>query len=95
MTMRSGFKLGLCLLLGAIFLGFFSGSAAAAPRAAKEKTRFYDFDDLLVDGEINKPATLYTRALKSPRFERLLRLQKSFLDQLSRTTRDPGLRRLR
>ena len=52
----------------------------------------FDFDDLLIDGEFRKPATLYTRALKSPRFERLLRLQKSFLPQLFQTARYPSLR---
>ncbi|MDX9999685.1 MAG: hypothetical protein RBU30_00160 [Polyangia bacterium] len=66
--------------------------AASAPKAEGDRTRFYDFDELLIDGEINKPATVYTRALKSPLFDRLLRLQKSFLDQISRTSRDPGLR---
>jgi hypothetical protein len=57
-----------------------------------KSTRFYDFDDLLIDGEFRKPATLYTRALKSPKFERLLRLQKSFLNQLLQTARYPSLR---
>ncbi len=72
------------------------GWARKGHRAKKAKqTRFYDFDDLLIDGEFRKPATLYTRALKSPRFDRLLRLQKSFLDQLSQTVRYPSLRWLR
>lgn len=96
--------LGLCLALGAL-LGLGLGGApteswARAKRGARKAkggkggkgTRFYDFDDLLIDGEFRKPATLYTRALKSPRFERLLRLQKSFLPQLLQTARFPSLR---
>lgn len=83
---------GLALFLLALLGGGQVRQAAAAPKAAKDQTRFYDFDELLIDGEFNKPTTVYTRALKSPRFDRLLRLQKSFLDQLGRTTRDPGLR---
>lgn len=70
--------------------------AKGAKRTKRAKggknTRFYDFDDLLIDGEFRKPATLYTRALKSPKFERLLRLQKSFLNQLLQTARYPSLR---
>ena len=90
MTRRTPIVVALLLL---VLLGAgWPRIGVAAPRPAAEKSRFYDFDDLLVDGEFNKPTTIYTRALKSPRFDRLLRLQKSFLDQLGRTTRDPGLR---
>jgi hypothetical protein len=85
----------LALLLLSLLGAGHAHQAAAAPKAAGDQTRFYDFDELLIDGEFNKPTTIYTRALKSPRFDRLLRLQKSFLDQLGRTARDPGLRRFR
>lgn len=98
---------GFCLALGALF-GLGLGGAprdswargkrttrkakGGKGRKGDKKTRFYDFDDLLIDGEFRKPATLYTRALKSPKFERLLRLQKSFLNQLLQTARYPSLR---
>lgn len=68
------------------------GKAKGGKARGGKNTRFYDFDDLLIDGEFRKPATLYTRALKSPKFERLLRLQKSFLNQLLQTARYPSLR---
>lgn len=97
-------SIGFCVALGAL-LGLGLGWApteswARAKHSARKaksskggkSTRFYDFDDLLIDGEFRKPATLYTRALKSPRFERLLRLQKSFLPQLLQTARYPSLR---
>lgn len=94
--------MGFCLALVAVFAlglgGAPSDSWARRKGASKAKggkggsTRFYDFDDLLIDGEFRKPATLYTRALKSPKFERLLRLQKSFLNQLLQTARYPSLR---
>lgn len=93
-----GFCLGLVTMFalglgGAPDESWARGKAASKGKGAKGKgTRFYDFDDLLIDGEFRKPATLYTRALKSPRFERLLRLQKSFLNQLLQTARYPSLR---
>jgi len=69
-----------------------SRTHAGKPHGARAgKTRFFDFDDLLIDGEFRKPAALYTRAMRSPRFDRLLRLQKSFLDTLVQSLRDPGL----
>ena len=90
------------LAIGGLAMTASPGDGAArstklSPRkAAKgEPTRFYNFDDLLIDGEFRKPATLYTRALKSPRFDRLLRLQKSFLGRLLETARYPSLRWLR
>lgn len=94
LSLANAFTLA-ALLAGALLLGAWPAPAAAAPKGKGDQTRFYDFDDLLIDGEFRKPATLYTRALKSPRFDRLLRLQKSFLDQLGRSTQDPGLRWLR
>ncbi len=102
---RSLGRVGLCLALAtALGLGAAQRDAWARGKRSSHKvkgkkasknTRFYDFDDLLIDGEFRKPATLYTRALKSPRFERLLRLQKSFLDRLLQTARYPSLRWLR
>ncbi len=95
-----GFSLALFALVGLGLGAAPSESWARSKRSARKAkgkkggkgTRFYDFDDLLIDGEFRKPATLYTRALKSPKFERLLRLQKSFLNQLLQTARYPSLR---
>ena len=96
---RAGLGLALVAVTG---LGLTLGAPDSQARRTKKvrkagakadrSTRFYDFDDLLIDGDLKKPATLYTRALKSPRFDRLLRLQKSFLDQLLSTARYPSLR---
>ena len=45
-------------------------------------TKFYDFNEQLIDGEIKKPTTLYTDSRKSVKFGRLLKLKKSFLPKL-------------
>ncbi len=95
-----GFCLALTALVGLGLGGVAPDGWARTKRSARKakgsksgkSTRFYDFDDLLIDGEFRKPATLYTRALKSPKFERLLRLQKSFLNQLLQTAQYPSLR---
>ena len=39
------------------------------------KTKFYNFDDLLINGEYKKPQVLYTDARQKVRFERLLKLK--------------------
>ena len=78
-------------LLFAIFLLFFSSIALANPEPST-KTKFYNFDDLLINGEYKKPQILYTDARQKVKFERLLKLKKDFLPKLKNTQRDPALR---
>ena len=60
-----------------IFLIFILTIMGASPRS-----KFYDFNEQLIDGEVKKPTTLYTDAREQVKFERLLRLKKSFLPEL-------------
>jgi len=59
---------------------------AAPPKGGKSK--FYDFSDQLIDGEIRKPTALYTDARQKAKFDRLLRLKKSFLPAMFRTSKE-------
>ena len=56
------------------------------------KTKFYNFDDLLINGEYKKPQLLYTDAKQKVKFERLLKLRKDFIPKLKNTRKDPSLR---
>ena len=56
------------------------------------KTKFYNFDDLLINGEYKKPQILYTDSRQKVRFERLLKLKKDFLPKLKATEKDHSLR---
>lgn len=56
------------------------------------KTKFYNFDDLLIDGQYKKPQVLYTDARQKVKFERLLKLKKDFLPKLKATAKDASLR---
>ena len=71
-----------------IFLSLFLFGASPKPT----KTKFYNFDDLLINGEYKKPQVLYTDARQKVRFERLLKLKKDFLPKLKNTDKDPSLR---
>ena len=62
-------------------------SAQASP-----KTKFYDFDDLLINGEYKKPQIMYTDTQTKVKFERLLKLKKDFIQKLRETKRDTSLR---
>jgi hypothetical protein len=53
------------------------------------KSKFYDFSDQLIDGDIQKPTAIYMDARQEVKFQRLLRLERNFLgDNLWKTTRD-------
>jgi hypothetical protein len=63
-------------------------TAYAKPPSSKARVKFYDFSDQLIEGEIKKPTSLYVDARKKVRFERLLKLKKSFLPDLFKTAKD-------
>ena len=68
---------------------FFSVIFTAAPASAKSpRSKFYDFDQQLIDGEIKKPTALYTDARNKVRFDRLLSLKKSFIRKLLLTSKE-------
>lgn len=64
----------------------------ANPQNTNSKTKFYDFDELLINGEYKKPQILYTDSRQKVRFQRLLKLKKDFLFKLKSTQKDPSLR---
>ena len=67
-----------------------SFSAFAAPPSGNpnERSRFYDFGEQVIDGEIRRPTALYTDARKRAQFGRLLRLKRSFLPDLFETAKN-------
>ena len=69
-----------------------AGLAQEPAPAGDVKTKFYNFDDLLIDGQYKKPEVLYTDARQRAKFERLLKLKKDFLPSLKATAKDASLR---
>ena len=60
--------------------------------ADEPKTKFYDFEDLVINGEYKKPQVLYIDSDSQVRFERLLKLKKNLLIKLRETKTDNSLR---
>ena len=52
------------------------------------KSKFYDFNEQIIDGEIKKPTTLYMDSKEQVKFDRLLKLKKSFLPKLFATAKE-------
>ena len=66
--------------------------AVAQEKNNSTKMKFYNFDDLLINGKIKKPQVLWTDARQKVKFERLLKLKKDFIPKLKNTKKDPSLR---
>lgn len=52
------------------------------------RSKFYDFDEQLIDGQIRKPTALYINTRQKVKFKRLMRLKKSFLPRLFKTSKE-------
>jgi len=60
--------------------------------AKPQKAKFYDFREQLIDGELRRPTTLYTNSRTKVKFERLLKLKKSFMNDLYDTAKEKVFR---
>ena len=69
-----------------VFLFIFMNASAVV--AEQPKSKFYDFSEQLIDGERKKPTTLYLDSREEVKFERLLKLKKSFLPKLFATAKE-------
>jgi hypothetical protein len=70
------------------FLLMLIPSAHADPPKSNVKSKFYDFGEQIIDGEIKKPTGLYVDTRQKVKFKRLLRFKKSFLNNLLDTSKD-------
>jgi|TARA_B100000287_G_scaffold394952_1_gene409423 hypothetical protein len=80
-------KLTIILIISATFsmlLPWFCPEALGK----QPKSKFYDFNEQLIDGELKRPSTLFTDARDKVKFDRLLKLKKSFLPKLFDTAKE-------
>jgi len=79
------------LVVKATIVIFIIFSIALSPTSTIAKTpnsKFYDFSEQLIDGVRKRPTTLYTNVRQQVRFDRLLRLKRSFLPRLFNTAKE-------
>ena len=78
----------VAVIYAAIFIAVFVllGNDAQAHKSPKSK--FYDFNEQVIDGEIKKPTALYTDSKRKVKFDRLLKLKKSFIPELMKTAEE-------
>ena len=87
MLRRSAFEWTTALYV-AIFITLFAMLGNEAFAQSKPKSKFYDFGEQVIDGEIKKPTALYTDSKKKVKFDRLLKLKKTFIPDLMNTSKE-------
>ena len=75
------------LIIPLILLALFFTTSPAFSQS-KPKSKFYDFGEQVIDGEIKKPTALYTDSKKKVQFGRLFKLKKSFISDLMTTSKE-------
>ena len=60
----------------------------AKEQAANKKRTTINFEDELVEGEVQKPELMYLLQKKQFNFKRLIKLRKNFLPEMRRTSED-------
>ena len=70
------------------------GSSVSAQNTSKEtRVKFYDFDEMLVDGKIKKPIGLLMNAKKNVKFNMLINNDKrSFIKELENTAKEKSFK---
>ena len=66
-------------------------SSSAFAQDSDVKTKFYNFDDMLIDGQLKTPDVMKERAREKAKFKRLLSLKKSFLPKVRETAEERAL----
>lgn len=66
--------------------------AAMAQDADEPQTKFIDFGEMLIDGELQKPQGMFNTERGRARFQSLLSLRRSFLPDIEKASHEEGLK---
>ncbi len=74
------------LALGAMLL-----TTSLAMAQEETRSKFYNFDDMLIDGQLKTPDLMKAEAREKAQFKRLLDLKKSFIPKVRETAEESAL----
>lgn len=80
------------VLCAALFVASVLSTASVTAASKSEKAKFYDFSDQMIDGEIKKPAALVMETRARAKFDKLLKLKRSFRSEMLASSHDPCLK---
>ncbi len=76
------------MFAGLMVLG---ASASAQEEEAPMESRHYDFNDMLIDGEFQRPSGMFATERGQARFDALLSLRRSFIDEIEEAAHEGAL----
>jgi hypothetical protein len=65
---------------------------AVAQDSDEPQTKFIDFGEMLIDGELQKPQGMFNTERGRARFQSLLSLRRSFLPDIEKASQEEGLK---
>ena len=80
------------MLTGTILAAAAVLAGAALAAGNDQKAKFYDFSDQPIDGDVKKPPTIVMEARTRAKFEKLLKLKKSFRQAMIDSSKEPILK---
>ena len=87
------YKKMLLFVVTVAFILILPSTSSGTVPPSKKRAKFYDFSEQVIDGTIKKPTALYTDSRQKVKFERLLKLKRSFLQEVLNSAREPVFRR--
>lgn len=77
-------------------MALFGAALIASPAAfaqddGEPRAKFYNFDDMLIDGKFKKPDIMKSKAREKAGFVRLSKLKKNFLPKVQETAQEQSL----
>lgn len=79
------------VLAMALFGAMLIASPAAFAQDGEPRAKFYNFDDMLIDGKFKKPDIMKSKAREKAGFVRLSKLKKNFLPKVQETAQEQSL----
>jgi hypothetical protein len=79
----------LYILIIIVLFFWFITLLDARAKPPKPNSKFYDFSEQVIDGQIKKPTALYTDSRQQVKFDRLLKLKKSFMSNILDSAKNP------
>lgn len=83
----------LFLMMNLVFVQAFAQTAPTPPSSnikmsPKSKTQTLNFEDELIEGNVQKPDLFYIFQKKNFNYKRLIKLRENFLPEMRKTTED-------
>lgn len=79
------------ILTASMFLGVSLAASSAFAQDEEVQTRFYDFNDMLIDGEFQRPEGMFATERGQAQFDNLLNLRRSFIEEIEDAANEDAL----